>query len=129
MTGGQGVKVNMVGATGGLVSQMKHSAFKFYGNEAPTPNQGRQIIQQMPTLMSSSVGQMNVTPGNEIVNFPKDVVLQRKQVMNQILKQNTGQEINIAEDDDGTLQNNQKKLTNYFEQPDDVVNEESKKNQ
>jgi hypothetical protein len=33
---------------------------------------------------------MNVTPGNEIINFPKDVVAQRKQAMNQILKQNTG---------------------------------------
>ena len=38
MTGGQGVKVSMIGATGGLVSQMKHSAFKFYGNEVPAPN-------------------------------------------------------------------------------------------
>ena len=49
--------------------------------------------------------------------------------MNQVLKQNTGMEINVVEDDDSALHDNQKKLTNYFEQPDDVANEETKKNQ
>ena len=72
---------------------------------------------------------MNVTPGGEAVNFTKEQVAQRRQLMNQVLKQNTGMEINVVEDDDSALLNNQKKLTNYFEQPDDGANEEIKKNQ
>ncbi len=69
-----------------------------------------------------------MTHGGEIVNFTREQVAQRRQLMNQVLKQNTGMEINVVEDDDSALHDNQKKLTNYFEQPDDVANEETKKN-
>ena len=77
--------------------------------------------------LGTVTGQKVVTPGSEFIAPNKGQLAQKAQFLNPAPKQFILAE---EDDDDGAaaILSGQKKLTGYFEQPDDAANEEAKKN-